>query len=212
MEKPLSISLFYTAHIRGDLALLPRLYTFLRRLQSEDQPPALLLDLGGACADSAWHCRATGGRSTLMALDAMGYHAANVAGILDRENRRKLAVAMGLVDARRDWIYHVPPVTDPSIRATLQPDDPAARLQILLRPSACTRLDGNILQLQTLSAGQIGQVRVALEPRDTGARIEFAALRDLPPETPPNPSIAGTVDFVLSEARLYQKKRKNHPA
>ena len=33
MGKPLSLTLLYSANIAGDLALLPRLYTFLRQLQ-----------------------------------------------------------------------------------------------------------------------------------------------------------------------------------
>ena len=102
MDEPLSLTLLYSGEIAGDLALLPRLYTFLQRLHPPQQQPTLLLDLGGSCANSAWHCRETGGRSTLIVLDGMGYHAANVAGALDREGRDKLAenVTMGLVDAR----------------------------------------------------------------------------------------------------------------
>ena len=205
MGKPLSISLLYTANIRGDLALLPRLFTFLQRLKPAADMNTLLLDLGESCADSAWHCRATGGRSALIVLDGMGYHAANVAGILEPENRRKLAaqVTMGLVDVGRAWTYRAPPGRDLSIQATLEPDGPSARLQILMRPGACTRVDGNVLRLQALSAGQIGQARVTL---DAPARVDFAAVHDLPPETPPNPSIAGAVEFVESEARLLRKK------
>ena len=33
MEKPLSLSLLYTANLRGDIALLPQLFTFLQRLK-----------------------------------------------------------------------------------------------------------------------------------------------------------------------------------
>ena len=32
-------------------------------------------------------------------------------------------------------------------------------------------------------------------------------LHEMPPDTPPNPSIAGTVEFVEAEARLLAKKR-----
>ena len=107
MEKPLSLQLLYTERIGGDLALLPRLHTFLQTLKPTERRATLLLDLGDACADAAWHCRATGGRSTLIVLDGMGYHAANVEGALDLENREKLGeqVTMGLVDRSRDWVY-----------------------------------------------------------------------------------------------------------
>ncbi len=78
MEKPLSLTLRYSAGIGGDLALLPRMFTLIQQLRARANQPALLLDLGGTCADSVWHCRATGGRSALIVLDGMGYHAANV--------------------------------------------------------------------------------------------------------------------------------------
>ena len=133
MDKPLSLTLRYSANIAGDLALLPRLHNFLQRLQAADGSRPLLLDLGGSCAESAWHCRATGGRSALIVLDGMGYHAANVAGALDADNREKLAgqVTLALVDCARDWAYHLPPVRDPSIVVTLRPrsSNGAARLQ-----------------------------------------------------------------------------------
>src|SRR5688572_29658141 len=111
MTTPLSI--LYTQDIRGDLDLLPRLYTFLRQIRQQAQrfedeadvmvcqvqPPdrrILLLDVGGSCAADVWHCEATQGRSTLIVLDAMGYNAAGVAGQLDTEGREKLAAAAQL--------------------------------------------------------------------------------------------------------------------
>ena len=144
MEKPLSLTLFYTANIAGDLALLPRLFTFLLQLRTDARRPTLLLDLGGSCADEVWHCRVTGGRSTLIALDAMGYHVANVAGALDDRNREKLAeqVTMALVDESRDWLYRVPPVCDERIRVKLRARDDAARLQIVLSPAERTTIEG----------------------------------------------------------------------
>jgi len=205
MEKPLSLTLRYSAGIGGDLALLPRLFTFIQQLKTRANQPALLLDLGGTCADSVWHCRATGGRSALTVLDGMGYHAANVEGALDAENRAKLAgqVSIALVDAARSWAYQVPPVTDPSILVALRPQDAAARLQIVLTPAVETRIVANVLCLRELGAGHIGEVTVDLrgEPR-----ILSATVHTLPPDTPPNASIAATVEFVEAEARLFDRK------
>ncbi len=110
----MNLSILYTANIRGDLALLPRLYTFLKSLQAdlrqfapEDESEVmlcavqprpvqtLLLDLGDSCAPDVWHCAATGGRSTLIALDAMGYHAANVTGDDDNIASAKIIESNG---------------------------------------------------------------------------------------------------------------------
>ena len=206
MAKPLSLTLLYTANIRGDLALLPRLYTFLQQLQGTERRRTLLLDLGASCAESVWHCRATAGRSTLIALDGMGYQAANVEGILGSDDRDALArqVTLGLVDRARDWNWQSP-AGDPGIRATLKPNVQPARLQIMLKPASVTRLEGRVLRLQAVETGQVGEVRVELA-EDT--RIVHAARHDLPPGTPPNPSIAGTVEFVESEARYYQRNQQ----
>ena len=171
MEKPLSLTLLYTAGIAGDLTLLPALHTFLQRLKPADGQAWLLLDLGGSCCEAAWHCRATGGRSALIVLDGMGYHAANVAGALDEENRLKLGaqVTMALVDAGRDWTYHVPPVRDPGIIVTLRPRERAARLQIALTPAAETRLESAVLRLAAVSVGQVGEAVVDLARRRRGS-------------------------------------------
>lgn len=206
MEKPLSLRLLYTGEIAGDLALLPRVYTFLRRLHSPERRHTLLLDLGRSCRADIPHCRETGGRSTLIVLDGMGYHAANIAGALDRENRDKLAaiVTMGLVDETDDWLYCVPPIRDPSIRAALRPRDDPARLQIVLAPAESTRIEGNVVCLRAVKAGQVGEAVVDLRGEPA---LLAASVHEMPPDTPPNPSIAGAVEFVEAEARLLAKKR-----
>ncbi len=209
METPLNLTLFYTANIGGDLGLLPRLYTYLQNLQAGERQGKLLLDLGNSCADAVWHCRATGGRSTLMVLDGMGFDVANVEGLLDRASRDKLAaqVTMRLVDRERDWQYQAASVSDFGIRATLCPADSSTHLQLLLQPADRTGIEGNLLQLEAVSAGQIGEVKIDLAAA-AAPRIHFARVHDLPPDTPLNPSIAAIVEFVESEAQLFQKKRK----
>lgn len=207
MDEPLTLTLLYTANIAGDLVRLPRLYTFLQRLKTAAREPVLLLDLGGSCADDVSHCRETGGRSTLIVLDGMGYDAANVAGALDRENCGKLAeqVTLALVDEGSDWLYQTAPVSFPAIRFTLCPQDEAAHLQAVMRPAESTRIEGNALFLQAVSAGQVGEAVVELQ----GApHLILAHVHEMPPNTPPNPSIAGTVEFVEAEARYVAKQAR----
>ncbi|MCY3779578.1 MAG: hypothetical protein OXG78_04645 [Chloroflexi bacterium] len=206
MDAPLSLTLLYSANIAGDLALLPRLYTFLQRLIPAGAPKTLLLDLGGSCSASVWHCRATANRSTLIALDGMGYHAANVQGTLDAETRNLLAaqVTLALVDRGRHWRCALSPRAEQEIVVALSPVDRAAALQVLLEPAESTRLEDNVLRLQALHAGQVGQVTIAFQAEP---RIASAFIQAMPPDTAANPSIAGAVDFVLSEARLYRQKQ-----
>ena len=124
-----------------------------------------MLDLGGSCSDSVWHCRATDGRSTLIVLDGMGYHAANVEGTLEASSREKLAaqVTLALVDAQHPWRCSLSPDADAQIIAALEPVDCPALLQIMLEPAESTCVQGNILRLQGVRQGQVGEAVVALE-------------------------------------------------
>lgn len=201
MEKPLSLTLLYTSHLGGDIRLLPRLYTFIQRLKPARRQGVLLFDLGHACADEVWHCRLTQGRSMLIALDGMGFHAANVAGADGRQVEAQMT--MGLVDEGQDWFYHIPPIRDRSIIAVVQPKAARARLQICLSAADETRIQGNVLYLGDVRAGQVGLVRVDLH---AAPRIIASGVHDMPSGTLPNPSLAATVEFVESEARYLQKK------
>jgi len=205
MDEPLSLSLLYSANLRGDIALLPQLFTFMQRLKPGEDPGRLILDLGNACHGAAPHCRQTGGRSMLIALDGMGYHAANIEGALDARNRRRVdaQVAMALVDSANDWRYRPPSLADASIRLTLQPNSGPARLQICLAPAERTRMDGNVLFLRDVRAGQVGAVSVDLRQ---SPRVTESAIHDLPPATPPNPGITSAIEFIESEARLFHSR------
>jgi hypothetical protein len=218
LSRPLVI--FYTANLGGDLDLLPRLYTFIRQLRNQTadvendvmlcmiEPVnyrTLLLDLGNSCTPDVWHCDATGGRSTLMVMDAMGYDAANVAGFLTAEGRSKLEANIGvrLVDVTHSWQDDDVFITNGSRRGE-PPSDPYS-IHIALTPATTTRLEGSTLQLAMVNAGQVGMAQVA----SIGGNLTLAAneVFDLPATTPPDPTIAATVEFVVSEARQYERKK-----
>ena len=218
---PTPLSILYTQDIRGDLDLLPRLHTFLRQLRQqalrfEDeadvlvcqvQPPdrrVLLVDVGGSCAADVWHCAATGGRSTLFVLDAMGYDAAGVTGQLDAEAREKLAATaqLALVDGEHPF------QKDGLLVTTDAPGNPApgpGELAFVLSPQATATLKGRALYPARLQARQVGVAHVSFS---TGApRLSGHDIFDMPPTMRPDPTIAGAVDFVLGEARYYQQKQ-----
>jgi hypothetical protein len=206
MEKPLSLNILYTANIRGDLAILPRLYNFMQLLKPAERQGTLFLDLGDSCADDVWHCGVTGGRSTLIVLDGMGYHAARVD--LADEERAKIedVVTMGLVDDKHDWHYHIPPVIDDSICITNSPQkNDSLRLQIHLKATQKTAIQGKMLTLQTVEAGQVGMVTVDLSL--AAPRLIHTEIRQIPSNIHPNPTIVASVDFVESEARFFQNKQ-----
>lgn len=205
MEEPLVLTILYTANLRGDIASLPRLFTLLQRLKASASGATLLLDLGKACDNAAWHCQATGGRSMLIVLDGMGFHAANVAGSLNAADRGKLAtqVTMALVDESHPWKFQLPSCEMP-ITITLRNDHRENCLQIRLTPAGRSEIDGNRLRLQEISAGKIGSIQIRLRP---SPRIASFEIHDLPTNARPNPTIAAAVEFVEAEARLFQRKQ-----
>lgn len=219
MEK--SLVILYTANIRGDLKLLPRLYTLIRQLKAqpivdEDEVMlcaieplghrTLLLDLGNSCTSDVWHCAETEGRSTLLALDAMGYHAANVSGFLTAESRAQLDsnfLKTTLIDESHPW-------KDKDIFVTANPDDSSGRvngLRIILSPQAETRLDGHTVYLAGVNAEQVGMAQVGSRDGNGSLALHSHEIFSLSSKTLPDPTIAATVDYILSEARYHQKQR-----
>lgn len=224
--------ILYTQNIRGNFDLLPRLFTFLQGLKKSEiarnilmtqhldiddkfqavtRPRFLLLDLGNACAPEVWHCAVTGGRSALIVLDAMGYHAAHVSGFLAPESREKLAdnlMQLALVDTDHDWEHEgiwVMGKDNPDRKGNLT--DRPYNLRIILNPHTATELNGNTLRLAAVEAGQVGTAHLHIA--DSGvALLSRYPLATIPPNTPPDPTIAGTVDFVLGEARYFQQKNE----
>jgi hypothetical protein len=204
-----SLTLLYTQRIRGDLALLPRLYTFLRQLRGEHGAggQTLLLDLGESCAPEVFPCALTGGRSTLIALDAMGYHAANVCGWLTASDRERLEAAH-LQTAQVDDAH--PLVNDALVlftgqRVPILPEREAA-LAVALDPAEATQLDVAALRLGAVESGQVGMARLVW--REGQPSLVAQGVYALPLDTLPDATIAGTVEFILSEARYTQKRRE----
>lgn len=215
---PQAITVLYTANLAGNLDLLPRLHTFIRQLkaqpiESEDEvrlcalepvtQRTLLLDLGGACAPEVWHCAATEGRSMLLALDAMGYDALRVA--LSAESRARLDanfLRAALVDAEHPLIHDRIAVTADD-KTPLTTHD----LHIVLGMHEQTHLSAKKVRLASVQVGQIGVVQLSAE--NGVIVLQAHEIATLPPGMPVDPTIAATVDYVVSEARLYERKRSS---
>lgn len=201
------ITLLYTHNLHGDIDLLPRLYSFLRRLRGDAH--TLLLDLGGACTPDAWHCDITEGRSMLLVLDSMGYTAMNAAD-LSTEAYEKLArhISATLVTEDRPHVRG-------DLLFALEPTEGDGHLCVVMAPTSTITLQsggvntpGHTLYLAGLRAGQVGMVRLALRDGETPALRAFE-VREMPVDSFPDPTIAGVVDFVLDEARYYGKRRSD---
>lgn len=198
-ESDQHITILYTANLRGDLEILPRLHTFIKQL-TPDTKSTYLVDLGHSCTPDVWHCAVTEGRSMLVALDGMGYVAAN-AMHLSQDNRDKLteSTTMALVNNRHfktagECVFTVENRAIPSDN----------HLLVLLETQSSTVVDPwGELRLQAVLGGEVGQVRLTLGPQP---RVTEQEIHTLPSHILPDPTISGVVDFVISEAR-YLKKR-----
>jgi hypothetical protein len=190
MEK--SLVIIYTQNIRGDLALLPRLYTFIQQLQKEHEDERVLVDLGASCSDDIWHCRVTEGRSALLVLDAMGYQVVNVELSQASRDRLRGQVMLALVD---DEHQH----EQDGLLFTTKAVDAAMETQIVITAAEKTAFENNTLKLQAIDRGQIGIVRL------DGDTIQHE-VRAMPTDTLPDQIIIGVVDLVLGEVRHFKKR------
>jgi hypothetical protein len=200
-----SLTILYTHRLRGDLALLPRLHTFIGRLRAEhaDGGRALLLDLGESCVPEVFPCALTGGRSTLIALDAMGYDAANVRGALAQGDRARLE-AMFLNIALIDEVHRL---EKHGVVVGHAGGDAEAALYVEIEGADATTLAHGRLCLAGIDSGQVGMVRLD----DDGAghwRLAAEGVFTMPPEVRPTPTISGMIDMILSEARYAQKRQR----
>ncbi len=197
----MNVTVLYTAFLDGDLDLLPRLATLMR--QHAAKPGAgrvVRLDLGGACSTANWHCAASEGRSMLLALDAIGYDAANADGYLTDAGRAGL-LAMG--DS-----LHIAPLSAAALWQIAPPSADQPGLAVALSPGHGTHLEGGVLHLAEVRGGQLGVARCTLEA--SGWVVAFTGVFHVRPDTPPDTSIAGIIDLITSEARAVQK-RKDRP-
>jgi hypothetical protein len=129
---------------------------------------------------------------------------------LSADSRAKLTenlLAMALVDTEHPWTENGLLITEDSIAPPLHAMERGLGgevLHISLSPAAATHLDNRTLVLAAVNAGQVGTAYIS--SIDTNPVLSAHAVFDLPPNTPPDPTIAGAVDFITREARRYQNK------
>lgn len=172
------IQILVSAHIEGDLAYFPRLHTALQALHKGFDGQSYLVDTGAACASQAWICEATEHRAPYIILDAMGYDLA-FADDLSGENLQKLAqqTSLQILSAGQKGAL---------AGFGIEQGEPALKADALYLPQP---------ERYTI-------FQMTLE----GQSLRSMTFLPFPETTLPDPTIAGTVDFVVSEARYYQRK------
>ena len=204
-----SLTVLYTQHLRGNFILAAHLGRWLQVLRSQfaSEMRVLLLDLGDASDPQSWHHRLTAGRSTLFILDAMGYHAINAEGTIDTEITPAIRAGfrLSILSPDCDCLDERGPG---SIRCTVAHGAKLAAgeaLGIQLNAAQQTVLDAGFLRLAEVPAAAVGRVQLRLQSHS--AAIVERETHPLPEHIQPEPSIAATVDFVLSEARQLTQRR-----
>jgi hypothetical protein len=204
-----SVTLLATAHLHGDLARLPRLFTLIQRERAAAGGVSFLLDLGDSCALDVWLCRATQGRAPLMVLDAMGYDAALVGGPeavpipVPSLLRLRELITMPVIPWGRAASLTRKGITLglATGEAVLPGDRPGFRVD--RSSDALPESGAATVMLGDVPPGHLARVDVAW-PDWT---VTAARLVALAPDTPPDPTILATVEFVQDEARDYARRQ-----
>ena len=179
--------------------LLPRMARLLWQLKRTATGITRVFDMGEACSPTSSLCEWTEGRAVIIVLDAMGYDAIHVNGYVSENAREKLAenyLHAVLVHAEQSY-------TDDVLQFGAHPLP--NRVHIPIQTSLPPHPDTLTFPLPVLSAGQIGRVVLTL---DEGQPVSQFTLFDLPADVLPEPTIMATIDFVMDEARYFQKVKE----
>jgi 2',3'-cyclic-nucleotide 2'-phosphodiesterase (5'-nucleotidase family) len=204
-----TVTLLYTANLRGDLALLPHLFTLIQSERRTSGGLVLLLDLGDTCSLESWVCRATQGRAPFLVLDGMGYDAVLIGGPekvpIPPPSLRLLAANM--VMAVVVW-NRARPLTRRGITLTIAPGaaplpDHSPAIRVDRSTHALPETHDPVVTLGDVAHGHLARVDLAW-PEWT---VQAARLLAVSPDVPADPTIAALVEFVESEARHYAQQQ-----
>ncbi len=206
-EAPM-LTLLYTANLRGELAILPRLFSLIRREQQAAPTPAVLLDLGDSCIVESWICEATQGRAPFLVLDSMGYDGAVIGGPervpIPPSSLRKLAgdVSLRFIVWNRSATLSRRGASVMLVTGSAPAPEDTGFVRI--DRAAATLPDvGAQPVLGDVPQGHLARVDIALP----AWIVQAARLIELTPEVPADPTIAAVVELVESEARSYAQQQ-----
>ncbi|NDJ85071.1 MAG: hypothetical protein GYB66_04215 [Chloroflexi bacterium] len=206
MQTPHDVMILYTANLKADFGLLPRLFTLIQQTrQRHHRAPqdTLLLDLGSAWTTQSWICQATENRAPYLVMDAMGYHVIradglDVGGIIGLQE----VVQARLIDdsvvyrwRQQEVTIHIGPKAGPPCIKWPSDSTPETGTAYTHSPGCLTiypphhALGHVTVQWPAMSVQTSEQI-----PFDRSAR--------------PDPSIVAAIEFVESEARYYAGKKR----
>ncbi|MCD4685391.1 MAG: hypothetical protein K8S97_05605 [Anaerolineae bacterium] len=214
-----SITVLYTANLRGALHLLPQLSTLIQGVRRVAEGPVFLLDLGDTCAKDAWVCQATQGRAPFLVLDSMGYDAAVIGGNeqvpIPPSALRQLVQHNDMVMPVIIW-QRPKTLTKRGVQFTVLPGIVAANATSSNEAPAL-RIDRGAATLPDVGSshpvlGDVPQGHLAgIDIAWPAWTVQHAKLLALEATIPIDPSIAAVVELVESEARQQAQKHGGPP-
>lgn len=215
-----ALTVLYTAQLRGQLDLLPRLFSLMQAVRGATVGPALLIDLGDSCDPQVRECAATGGRATLFVLEAMGYDGACLSQAdsarLTDDALHKLLVRVslglcgparpGLPDSiiRRVGSLEVVLLADPASLDSV----PASAHLVICRAvvGEPAHLAGRVLWLPPVKGNRLGVARLTFGNLGGSGQPVAVQVREesLQSALRVDATVAAAVDFVREEVRQYQ--------
>ncbi len=203
----------YTAHVAGNLALLPRLATLIQQVRRVKQGPVLVLDLGDTCAPDAWICRVTQGRAPFLVLDSMGYDGAVIGGPeqipIPPASLKQLVgqMIMPVIVWNR-----VVTITRQGISVSVAPGtavlpDDAPGIRIDRSASTLPETGSPVVTLGDVPHGHLA--RVDLDRASW--TVQETHVTPIADDTPVEPTIAAVVELVESEAHYYAYRQGGIP-
>jgi 2',3'-cyclic-nucleotide 2'-phosphodiesterase (5'-nucleotidase family) len=202
------VTLLYTAHLAGEIALLPRLFALISQERRAAHGPVILLDLGDTCSVESWLCRATQGRAPFLVLDSMGYDGAVIGGPeqtpIPPSSLRRLLDNMIMPVIL--WNRAVP-IIRKGITFTVAAGDAPLPDQ-----GPGVRIDRSTYALPDArdpvpTLGDVAQAHLArVDMTWPEWTVQSARLIQVEPDTPVDPTIAAVVELVETEARYYAQQ------
>lgn len=221
----LRVTVFYTVSLRGELRLLPYLFSHLKQQRTTVDGITLLVDLGESCRMDWPICRLTEGRALLVAMDGMGYDAFYLSPdeplLTDTviQGRLRDTVVGAVLVPGESKLFTKKIAEEQYIQVRVgggdAPLEPAPEIPLTIQlqrglPLASRVLDATTVLIEDQRQDRIPPLgRVDLKLDRDRQEVELLAMRRLPIPAGmmPDPSITSVVEFVESEIQLAARNK-----
>jgi hypothetical protein len=219
----LRVTVLYSVSLRGELRLLPYLFSHIKQQRATVEGITLLVDLGETCRMDWPICRLTEGRALLVAMDGMGYDAFYLSPgeplLTDEVYQSRLRnTVVGAVLAPGETHTLTKKIAEEQymqirIGGGADPLPPAPEVGFTIQLERGQSLASRILEKNTIliedkredKIPALGRVDLQIK----SGQVELVDMRRLPIPAGimPDPSISSVIEFVESEVQLAARNK-----